>query len=99
MNENDEELIGRINQAINNPHRSEVATKALKAFAREFSPAKVSSLGKKRLELNPVVYTVVFTHDQRGLSLNVYDIQDSEKDRLAVADDLEAAAKSLREGV
>lgn len=58
---------------------------------------RIVNLGKKRLELNPVVYTVVFTHDQYGMSFNVYDIQDAKKDRLAVARDLEAAAKSLRE--
>jgi len=56
----------------------------------------VVNMGKERLKLKPVVYTVIFTHDQHGMSFNVYDIQDSKRDRLAVADDLDAAAKSLR---
>jgi len=57
----------------------------------------VISLNRKRLELNPVTYTVQFTHDAKGMTFVVYDIKDSRRDRLTVADNLEAAAKKLRE--
>jgi hypothetical protein len=45
-----------------------------------------------------VVYTVIFRHDETGMSFVVYDVPDTSKDRLAVAKDLETAAASLREG-
>jgi len=56
----------------------------------------IISLGKERLKINPVKYSVEFTHDQNGLVFNVFGIQDAKKDRIAVARDLESAAKSLR---
>lgn len=54
------------------------------------------SLTEKRLKKEPVLYTVVFRHGDDGFSFVVHDIQDAEKDRLAVARDLEEAAKSLK---
>jgi len=57
---------------------------------------QVVNLTEKRLELNPVVYSVEFTHDQRGMSFTVCDVQESARDMLAVADDLEYAANALR---
>jgi hypothetical protein len=57
---------------------------------------RVVSLTRRRLDRFPVTYTVVFRHDGGGMSFVVYDIQDTEKDRLAVSRDLEAAAASLR---
>lgn len=44
-------------------------------------------------------YTVVFRHTNDGLSFTVHDIEDTKKDRLAVARDLERGALSLKEGV
>lgn len=41
-------------------------------------------------------YTVEIIHDQYDMSFNVYDIQNTKKDRLAVAKDPEGAANSLR---
>ena len=55
----------------------------------------VTDLTLKRLALNPVIYTVVFRHDEEGMSFIVHDIQDSQHDREAVAADLEAASVSL----
>lgn len=55
----------------------------------------VVSLTERRLRKNPTVYTIVVTHDSDGMSFVVYDIQDTKKDRLAVARDLEDAANSL----
>ena len=52
---------------------------------------------KKRLRKTPVVYTVTFYHNEKGMSFTVDDIQDTKKDRLAVARDFEAAACSLKE--
>lgn len=57
----------------------------------------VVSLTKERLRRAPIMYTVVFCHDAFGMTFTVSDIQDTKKDRLAVARDLEAAAESLRE--
>ena len=57
----------------------------------------IISLSKERLKLNPVKYTIEFTHDKDGLVFNVFGIQDTTKDRLAVARDLEDAVKSLRQ--
>ena len=62
--------------------------------ARSFS---VANLTLERLARNSVTYTVVFRHDEKGMSFTVHDIQDSEHDRLSVAADFEAAATSLRE--
>lgn len=59
---------------------------------------QVVSLTERRLTRSPVTYTVIFRHDGSGMSFVVYDVQDAEKDRLAVARDLEAAAASLRSG-
>jgi hypothetical protein len=55
------------------------------------------SLTRERLRRKPVIYTVVICHDAIGMTFTVHDVQDTTKDRLAVATDLEAAAASLRE--
>ena len=52
---------------------------------------------KERLKRAPITYTVTFHHTKDGMSFEVEDVQDSEKDRLAVARDFEAAAISLRD--
>lgn len=57
---------------------------------------QVISLIKHKLKKRPATYTVVFTHDEEGMYFVVYDIQDTKKDRLAVARDLESAAESLK---
>ena len=57
---------------------------------------KITSLTERRLKKEPVLYTVVFRHGNDGFSFVVHDIQDTQKDRLAVARDLEEAAKSLK---
>ena len=53
------------------------------------------SMQSYRLDRAPVTYTIEFRHDGDGMSFTVYDIEDSQKDRLAVAADLEAALASL----
>jgi len=58
--------------------------------------ADVEDFTRRRLNKEPIQYTVVFRHDGDGMSFVVYDIQDSERDRLAVARDFEEAAKSLK---
>ena len=58
--------------------------------------SNIEDFTKRRLDKEPVQYTVVFRHDGEGMSFVVHDIQDSERDRLAVARDLEIAAESLR---
>lgn len=59
--------------------------------------AEIVSLTKKRLQHKPVVYNIVFRHDHEGMSFVVYDIQDTKKDRLAVARDLAACAEILQQ--
>lgn len=49
-----------------------------------------------RLTITGRGYTVEIIHDQYDMSFNVYDIQNTKKDRLAVAKDPEDAANSLR---
>jgi hypothetical protein len=58
---------------------------------------RVVSLTRRRLTKNPITYTIIFRHGPEGMSFVVYDVQDTQRDRLAVARDLEAAAASLRE--
>jgi nucleoside-triphosphatase THEP1 len=58
---------------------------------------KIISLQRHRLNQTPVTYTIEVRHDGEGMSFMVYDIEDTQKDRLAVAIDLEAAATSLKE--
>ena len=58
---------------------------------------KVVSLTTERLRREPVRYSVVFRHDQNGLSFTVHNIQDTRRDRLAVARDLAVAAELLKE--
>ena len=60
---------------------------------------KVSDFTKRRLKEKPIVYSIVFRHDHNGMTFIVNDVQDTEKDRLAVAKDLEAAAKSLKDDI
>ena len=60
--------------------------------------AVVVSLIKEKLRRAPIKYTVVFCHDAEGMKFTVYDIQDTKKDRLAVATDFAAAANILKEG-
>ncbi len=65
-----------------------------------FKPVRqisISNLTLERLARNPVVYTVVFRHDEEGMSFTVSDVQDSPHDRESVAADFEAAAASLRQ--
>lgn len=52
---------------------------------------------KERLRRSPTIYSVAFCHDEKGMTFIVHDIQDTKKDRLAVARDFEAAAASLKE--
>lgn len=54
---------------------------------------------KERLNKTPITYTLTFFHTGKGMSFHVSDVQDTEKDRLAVAKDLEDAAFSLREDI
>lgn len=56
----------------------------------------IFSLTREKLRRSPVTYTIAFHHSEDGMSFVVHDIQDTKKDRLAVARDLEAAAESLR---
>ena len=66
---------------------------------RGFKPVQsisVANLTLERLKRSPIGYTVFFEHTDEGMSFTVYDIQDSEHDRLSVAADFEAAAESLR---
>ncbi len=66
---------------------------------RGFKPVKsisITNLTLERLNRKPIGYTVFFEHTGEGMSFTVYDIQDSEHDRLSVAADFEAAAESLR---
>lgn len=46
-----------------------------------------------RLKKQPIEYTVVFRHDENGMSFSVNDVEDSPHARMAVARDLEQAAK------
>lgn len=55
----------------------------------------VADFTKRRLSKEPVQYTIVIRHDGDGMSFVVHDIQNTHKDRLAVARDLKAAAESL----
>ena len=57
---------------------------------------EVIDFTSRRLRSKPVEYTVIFRHDEKGFSFIVYDIQDTKKDRLAVARDLESAVESLK---
>lgn len=59
--------------------------------------SQVIDFTKKRLHKQPVQYTVIIRHDHEGMSFTVHDVQDSDKDRKAVAKDLMIAAKSLNE--
>lgn len=61
--------------------------------------SKIVDLTQIRLKNNPVQYTVVIRHDHEGMSFVVNDLQDSKEDRLAVARDLEQAAKWLIDGI
>lgn len=54
---------------------------------------------EKRLKKQPIEYTVVFRHDENGMSFSVNDVEDSPHARLAVARDLEQAAKWLIDGI
>lgn len=56
---------------------------------------KVIDFTHKRLKKKPIVYTVIFTHDSEGFYFEVLDVQDSKKDREAVARDFIYAANSL----
>jgi len=58
---------------------------------------KIVSMSKHRLSRAPITYTIEFRHDGDFMSFIVYDIKDTQKDRIAVAIDLEAAAASLKE--
>lgn len=58
--------------------------------------SEIIDFTKCRLRKKAVEYTVIFRHDENGLSFCVYDVDDTKRDRLAVARDLESAAKSLR---
>lgn len=58
---------------------------------------RIVSMSKYRLNRSPVTYTIEFRHDGDGMSFIVYDIEDTEKDRIAVATDLEVAAASLKD--
>lgn len=58
--------------------------------------SKVADFTSHRLKREPVLYTVVVRHDHEGMSFVVHDVQDTPKDRLAVAKDLEMASKQLR---
>lgn len=55
------------------------------------------SLTRERLRRKAMFYTVTVCHDAYGMSFTVRDVQDTPRDRLAVAADLEAAAASLKE--
>jgi len=57
---------------------------------------KAISFTKEKLRRSPIVYTVAFCHDENGMTFIVHDVQDTKKDRLAVARDFEAAAESLK---
>lgn len=61
--------------------------------------SKIVDFTKKRLKKEPVEYTVVFRHDENGMTFSVNDVQDSKQDRLAVGRDLERAAKWLIDGI
>jgi hypothetical protein len=63
------------------------------------SEKEIVDFTARRLRKSAIQYTVVIRHDENGMSFMVNDIQDTEKDRLAVAKDLEAAAQSLIGGV
>ena len=58
----------------------------------------VISLTAERLRRGTPVrcYSVVFRHDENGRSFTVRDVQNTQKDRLAVARDLAAAAELLK---
>ena len=58
---------------------------------------KIVNLIGFKLKKNPVHYNVEFTHNESGFSFVVYNIADSDRDREAVAKDLQAAALSLLE--
>lgn len=57
----------------------------------------IVSLQRHKLNLIPVTYTIEVRHDGEGMSFVVYDVKDTQEDRLAVAIDLKAAAASLKE--
>jgi len=57
----------------------------------------VTSLTREKLKRSATIYTVVFRHDEDSMSFIAHDIQDTKKDRLAVASDFEAAALSLKD--
>ena len=61
--------------------------------------SNVVDFTKKRLKNNPVQYTVIIRHDENGMSFVVNDVQDSKEDRLAVARDLNEAAKALYDDI
>jgi len=56
---------------------------------------KIVNLSQFRLKKEPVRYTIEFTHDERGFYFWVRDTPDDKENRIAIAADLEAAAKSL----
>ncbi len=56
----------------------------------------VVSLDKERRRRHPVRYAVAVNHDEQGRWIQVNNIADTKKDRLAVAADLEAAARAIR---
>jgi len=63
----------------------------------KYEAGKIACLQRHRLNRTPVTYTIEIRHDGEGMSFMVYDIEDTRKDRLAVAIDLETAATSLKE--
>nr|VFK58444.1 MAG: hypothetical protein BECKTUN1418F_GA0071002_11446 [Candidatus Kentron sp. TUN]VFK60310.1 MAG: hypothetical protein BECKTUN1418D_GA0071000_11206 [Candidatus Kentron sp. TUN]VFK67333.1 MAG: hypothetical protein BECKTUN1418E_GA0071001_11426 [Candidatus Kentron sp. TUN] len=51
----------------------------------------------EKLKRNPIEYSVVITHLHNQIIFKVIDIKDDPRSRLAVADDLEKFAASIRE--
>jgi len=62
-----------------------------------FMDSNVTSIWSKKLEKQPVKYTVEFIHDKDGFHFIVHDVQNSEHDRISVAKDLQAASNSLQD--
>ena len=51
---------------------------------------------KRRLKKNPMTYWVEIEHTELEMAFTVHDVQEDQRSKSAVADDLERAAKMLR---
>ncbi len=57
---------------------------------------EITSLTNAALKKNPIIYTVRIEHRHDGFVIAVQDIQEDDRSKNAIADDLEYAAKLLR---